>query len=106
MREAKWQSGVPTGNHLATYRGIRIVVKLNPQGDPVEKGRLPPQLSKRPEDQCSTRRHHGDCEQTMTPAQPLEEQLIDWLHDFQPDPELRRLILDTIQAETGRTSRR
>jgi hypothetical protein len=51
--------------------------------------------------QCSTRRHHGDCEQTMTPAQPLEEQLIDWLHDFQPDPELRRLILDTIQAETG-----
>ena len=51
--------------------------------------------------QCSTRRHHGDCEQAMTPAQPLEEQLIDWLHDFQPDPELRRLILDTIQAETG-----
>jgi hypothetical protein len=37
----------------------------------------------------------------MTPAQPLEEQLIDWLHDFQPDPELRGLILDTIQAETG-----
>jgi DNA invertase Pin-like site-specific DNA recombinase len=51
--------------------------------------------------QCSTRRHHGDCEQTMTPAQPLEEQLIDWLRDFQPDPELRGLILDTIQAETG-----
>jgi hypothetical protein len=51
--------------------------------------------------QCSTRRHHSDCEQTMTPAQPLEEQLIDWLHDFQPDPELRGLILDTIQAETG-----
>lgn len=51
--------------------------------------------------QCSTRRHHGDCEQTMTPAQPLEEQLIDWLHDFQPGPELRGLILDTIQAETG-----
>lgn len=23
--------------------------------------------------QCSTRRHHGDCEQTMTLAQPLEE---------------------------------
>ncbi len=51
--------------------------------------------------QCSTRRGHGDCEQKMTPAQPLEEQLIDWLHDFQPDPELRGLILDTIQAETG-----
>jgi DNA invertase Pin-like site-specific DNA recombinase len=52
--------------------------------------------------QCSTRRHHGDCEPTMTPAQPLEEQLIDWLHDFQPDPELRGLILDTIQTQTGR----
>jgi DNA invertase Pin-like site-specific DNA recombinase len=47
--------------------------------------------------QCSTRRHHGDCEQKMTPAQPLEEQLIDWLHDFQPDHALRQLVLDTIQ---------
>ena len=51
--------------------------------------------------QCSTRRHHGDCEQKMTPAQPLEEQLIDWLHDFQPDHALRQLVLDTIQAQTG-----
>lgn len=51
--------------------------------------------------QCSTRRHHGDCEQKMTPAQPLGEQLIDWLHDFQPDHALRQLVLDTIQAQTG-----
>ena len=51
--------------------------------------------------QCSTRRHHGDCEQKMTPAQPLEEQLIDWLHDFQPDHALRRLVLDAIQAQAG-----
>jgi hypothetical protein len=51
--------------------------------------------------QCSTRRHHGDCEQKMTPAQPLEEQLIDWLHDFQSDHALRQLVLDTIQAQTG-----
>jgi hypothetical protein len=32
-----------------------------------------------------TRRHHGTCEQRTVPAIPLEEQLIDWLHDFQPD---------------------
>jgi hypothetical protein len=51
--------------------------------------------------QCSTRRHHGDCEQTMIPAQPLEEQIVDWLQTFQPDAELRRLILDTIQADSG-----
>jgi Recombinase zinc beta ribbon domain/Recombinase len=51
--------------------------------------------------QCSTRRHHGTCEQTMIPAQPLEEQLVDWLHTFQPGPELRRLMLDTIHAEIG-----
>jgi site-specific DNA recombinase len=51
--------------------------------------------------QCSTRRHHGGCEQKMTPAQPLEEQLIGWLHDFQPDHALRQLVLDAIQAQTG-----
>jgi hypothetical protein len=51
--------------------------------------------------QCSTRRHHDDCEQKMTPAQPLEEQLIDWLHDFQPDHTLRQLVLDTIQTQAG-----
>jgi hypothetical protein len=36
----------------------------------------------------------------MVKAQPLESQLIDWLHTFQPDAPLRRLILDTIHAET------
>jgi Recombinase zinc beta ribbon domain len=51
--------------------------------------------------QCSTRRRHGDCEQTMIPAQPLEEQIVEWLHAFQPDAELRWLILDTIQADSG-----
>jgi hypothetical protein len=49
--------------------------------------------------QCSTRRHHGDCEQRMTPAQRLEEQLIDWLHDSQPDLALPRLVLDVVQAQ-------
>jgi hypothetical protein len=38
MSETKWQIGVPTGNHLATYRGIRIVVKLNSKGNPIEIG--------------------------------------------------------------------
>ena len=37
----------------------------------------------------------------LTPAQPLEEQLIDWLHDFQPDDALRHLVLDTIQGQAG-----
>jgi hypothetical protein len=32
---------------------------------------------------------------------PLEEQLIDWLHDFQPDPALRQLVLDAIQRQAG-----
>ncbi len=52
--------------------------------------------------QCSTRRHHGDCHQPIVKAEPLEEQLIDWLHTFQPDEELRQLVLDTITAETQR----
>jgi hypothetical protein len=38
MREANWQIGVPTGNHLATYRGIRIVVRLDLRGNPAEIG--------------------------------------------------------------------
>jgi site-specific DNA recombinase len=49
--------------------------------------------------QCSTRRHHGDCEQKMVVAEPLEEQLIDWLHAFQPDPKLRQRIIDAIRAQ-------
>jgi DNA invertase Pin-like site-specific DNA recombinase len=51
--------------------------------------------------QCSTRRHHSTCEQRTVPAIPIEEQLIGWLHDFQPDNALRRLVLDTIQVQTG-----
>jgi hypothetical protein len=52
--------------------------------------------------QCSTRRHHGDCQQPIIKAEPLEEQLIEWLHTFQPDEKLRPLVLDTITAETQR----
>lgn len=50
--------------------------------------------------QCSTRRHHGDCDQAMVKAEPLEEQLVAWLHAFQPDAKLRDLVLDTIRAGT------
>ena len=38
MSEPEWQIGVPTGNQLATYRGIRIVVRLDEKGNPVEIG--------------------------------------------------------------------
>jgi hypothetical protein len=36
MREVKWETGVPSGNHLATYRGIRIVITCDKTGKPVE----------------------------------------------------------------------
>jgi DNA invertase Pin-like site-specific DNA recombinase len=52
--------------------------------------------------QCSTRRHHGNCEQAMVKAEPLEDQLVNWLHAFQPDAELRQLVLDTIHSATQR----
>lgn len=51
--------------------------------------------------QCSTRRYHGSCEQPIVQAQPLEDQLVGWLHTFQPDERLRKLILDTINAEAA-----
>jgi hypothetical protein len=42
---------------------------------------------------CGTRRRGGDCTQTMVLAEPLEDQLVDWLRDFRPDSELRSLVL-------------
>ena len=54
--------------------------------------------------QCSTRRHHGDCEQKMVRAEPLEEQLIEWLHAFQPGPDLRRRIIEAIRDGAGRAN--
>jgi hypothetical protein len=38
MSKSGWQKGVPTGNQLATYRGIRIVVRLDERGNPLEIG--------------------------------------------------------------------
>jgi hypothetical protein len=38
MSAVEWQTGIPTGNHLATYRGIRIVVELNVKRSPTVIG--------------------------------------------------------------------
>jgi len=38
---------------------------------------------------CSTRRHGDGCDQPITRAEPLEEQLVDWISDFRPDEDLR-----------------
>ena len=47
---------------------------------------------------CSTRRHGNDCDQPITQAEPLEEQLVDWISDFRPDEELRATILASIRS--------
>ncbi len=51
--------------------------------------------------QCSTRRYHGSCEQTIVAAQPLEDQLVDWLRGFRPDAQLRGLIIDAIRTQAS-----
>ena len=41
----------------------------------------------------------GDgCDQPITRAEPLEEQLVDWITDFKPDEELRTTILASIRS--------
>src|SRR5438270_8191895 len=47
---------------------------------------------------CSTRRHGHDCDQPITRAEPLEEQLVDWISDFKPDEALRAAILASIRT--------
>ncbi len=34
----------------------------------------------------------------IVPAKPLEDQLVEWLRDFQPDSDLRHRIIDAIKA--------
>jgi site-specific DNA recombinase len=51
--------------------------------------------------QCSTRRHHGECNQAIVKAEPLEEQLVAWLHEFNPDEKLRNLVLDALRGATN-----
>jgi site-specific DNA recombinase len=48
---------------------------------------------------CSGRRHGHGCEQPITKAEPLENQLADWLRAFQPDADLRALVLDKITEQ-------
>jgi hypothetical protein len=51
---------------------------------------------------CSTRRYSKGCGQPITPAEPLEAQLVEWLHGFQPDEQVRTHVLEVIRAETRR----
>ena len=51
---------------------------------------------------CSTRRYSKGCGQPITRAEPLEAQLVEWLHDFQPDEQVRTHVLDVIRAEAKR----
>jgi Recombinase zinc beta ribbon domain len=54
---------------------------------------------------CSTRRYGDECDQPITKAQPLEDQLVEWLHDFQPDVAQRKDALDAIAANHARESK-
>lgn len=38
MSNVEWQIAYPTGNWVATHRGIRIVIKRSNTGDPIEIG--------------------------------------------------------------------
>jgi hypothetical protein len=51
---------------------------------------------------CSSRRYGHGCDQPMTQAEPLEEKLVRWLSDFQPDEELRRHALAHVRQEARR----
>jgi site-specific DNA recombinase len=45
---------------------------------------------------CSSRRYGHGCQAPITKAEPLETQLADWLSAFQPDQQLRDLVLNKI----------
>jgi site-specific DNA recombinase len=51
---------------------------------------------------CSSRRYGHGCDQPMAQAEPLEEQLVGWLSDFEPDEELRRHALAHVRQEARR----
>ncbi len=53
---------------------------------------------------CSSKRHGTACGQSITKAEPLENQLADWLRAFQPDAGLRKRVLDAITAHTNQQS--
>ena len=53
---------------------------------------------------CSTRRYGNGCDQPIAKAEPLEAQLVDWLSGFQPDRELRALVVAELREAAGRQS--
>ena len=52
---------------------------------------------------CSSRRYGHGCDQPITQAEPLEEQLIDWVATFRPDKELRAAVLASIRSAARRS---
>jgi site-specific DNA recombinase len=52
---------------------------------------------------CSSRRYGHGCNQPITQAEPLEEQLVDWVATFRPDEELRSAILASIRTAARRS---
>ena len=51
---------------------------------------------------CSTRRYGGECEQPITKAEPLEAQIVEWLRGFQPDEDLRAVVLASLRQAAKR----
>jgi hypothetical protein len=52
---------------------------------------------------CSTHRYSSDCDQPIAKAEPLEAQLVEWMSEFQPDPQLRAHVLAAQRAEAQNT---
>ena len=46
---------------------------------------------------CSTRRYGDPCGEPIVKAEPLEEQLVDWIRDFRPDERLLDLLLHAVR---------
>jgi hypothetical protein len=44
---------------------------------------------------CSTRRRGDGCDQPLAHAEPLEAQIVDWLRGFQPDAQMRTVVVAT-----------
>ncbi len=52
---------------------------------------------------CSSRRYGQGCDQPITRAEPLEEQLVEWVSAFRPDEELRSAVLASIRSAARRS---
>ena len=53
---------------------------------------------------CSTRRHGDGCDQPLAHAEPLEAQIVDWLRGFQPDAQLRTVVLATLRQAAAQAN--